>query len=798
MIRLNKLHKYYNRKKQNEIHVLNDINITLPNKGLVVLLGPSGSGKTTLLNVLGGLDKVQSGLIEFNDQPIEKYKATTWDKIRNKEVGYIFQNYNLLKNLTVYDNISFTLNMLGIYDKAEIDKRVDYILDSMGMINYRKRKASQLSGGQQQRVAIARALAKNPSVIIADEPTGNLDSKNTQDIMHIIKSISVNKLVVLVTHEENLAEQYGDRIIRLKDGEIVSDIEHSATGAMNVKHETDIYLKDLHKVSELADENVKLASYTDELIDDKVNVRLIVKNKTLYIDLQSNEYKKINLIESDSEINIYNRHFESEETEEFKPSDFDLEGIITKQRSYEKHSVISIKDSIKLTFKRLRGVSRLGKLFYLGFGAGAVLIALAVGMISGVLNMDPTNFVTDPVETVEFYRDDLTYEEIMAFEDLTHVGYVQFIDTARIDVILPTIYQAYETTVDISTTPINKDYLDNDDIIQGRNVEAHNEFVISKVDADRLLMQNSVNYLGISNYDDLMSINYRVSIANTNYDLTLVGISDNFNKAVYLTEEVIYMIGGNIGIYDIFEDDVTLATGTALTDGSVWLVDSAINQTQTEFGLFTNNIPVSGTFETEATVPPVLGSIETVRKAYFDRYFVNPYARVSIFSNEVEETVDYFTSFDYEPYSTYAKALENYRENRLSDSLNVIIFTGVVLGASAISYFFIIRSSLLSRIYEISVYRALGVSKGDIRKIFITEIAFITTITSMVGYLLTTLVLWRIQILAEDFMDLIYISPLSIIGGTILIYLVNTVSGLIPVTNLLRRTPAEILSKYDF
>ena len=191
MIKIEKLNKYYNRKKSNEIHVINDLSLELPSKGLVVLLGPSGSGKTTLLNVLGGLDKVQSGTIVFGDKEIKGYKSKTWDEIRNKEVGYIFQNYNLLTNLTVYDNIALTLRMVGVVDKDEIDKRIDYILENIGMINYRKRRAYQLSGGQQQRVAIARALAKNPKVIIADEPTGNLDSKNTIEIMNIIKKIQV-------------------------------------------------------------------------------------------------------------------------------------------------------------------------------------------------------------------------------------------------------------------------------------------------------------------------------------------------------------------------------------------------------------------------------------------------------------------------------------------------------------------------------------------------------------------------------------------------------------------------------
>ena len=259
MIKLNKLEKYYNRNRSNEIHVINDINLTLPETGLVVLLGPSGSGKTTLLNVLGGLDKVNGGTITFDDIEINKYKSSVWDEIRNRHVGYIFQNYNLLNSMTVYDNIALTLNMVGITDKGEIDKRIDYILENIGMANYRKRKSSQLSGGQQQRVAIARALAKNPKVIIADEPTGNLDSKNTVDIMNIIKNISKNKLVVLVTHEKEIADFYADRVITLEDGKIISDEINSSMDELNLHHDQDIYLKDLNKISEIKDKSSNLS-----------------------------------------------------------------------------------------------------------------------------------------------------------------------------------------------------------------------------------------------------------------------------------------------------------------------------------------------------------------------------------------------------------------------------------------------------------------------------------------------------------------------------------------------------------
>ncbi|MCK5762839.1 MAG: ATP-binding cassette domain-containing protein, partial [Clostridiales bacterium] len=173
----------------------------------------------------GGLDKVQSGIIKFDDKEIRRYSSRTWDEIRNKDVGYIFQNYNLLTNLTVYDNIALTLNMVGVVDKEEIDNRVDYILDNIGMLNYRKRRAFQLSGGQQQRVAIARALAKNPKVIIADEPTGNLDSESTQGILKLFNELNAEgKTIIIVTHENEIAKMT-KRILNFRDGLLVNDQE---------------------------------------------------------------------------------------------------------------------------------------------------------------------------------------------------------------------------------------------------------------------------------------------------------------------------------------------------------------------------------------------------------------------------------------------------------------------------------------------------------------------------------------------------------------------------------------------
>ena len=226
MIRIEKLNKYYNRHKKNQIHVIDNTSLDLLDKGLVALLGPSGCGKTTMLNAIGGLDKVNNGKIYINDKKITTFNTYRKDKIRNLQVGYIFQDYKLIDNKSVYDNVAMVLRMIGIKDKNEVKKRVTYILERLGIYRYRYRPCGMLSGGERQRVGIARALVKNPDIILADEPTGNLDSKNTIEIMNIIKSISKDKLVILVTHEVELAKFYATRIIELLDGKVVKDYEN--------------------------------------------------------------------------------------------------------------------------------------------------------------------------------------------------------------------------------------------------------------------------------------------------------------------------------------------------------------------------------------------------------------------------------------------------------------------------------------------------------------------------------------------------------------------------------------------
>jgi len=220
MLEVKNLKKTYKMKSAEPVYALKGINITLPDKGMVFILGKSGSGKSTLLNLLGGIDKPDEGEIVLDGKSSDGYKDKDWDEYRNKYVGFVFQEYNLLPEFSVKDNIGIALEL---QKKKASDGIIDEALKKVELEKVQKRKPMELSGGQRQRVAIARALIKEPKLILADEPTGALDEKTGNSILTLLKELSKEKLVVVVSHDRDFAEKYGDRIIEIADGEIIRD-----------------------------------------------------------------------------------------------------------------------------------------------------------------------------------------------------------------------------------------------------------------------------------------------------------------------------------------------------------------------------------------------------------------------------------------------------------------------------------------------------------------------------------------------------------------------------------------------
>ena len=295
MIRIKGLHKFFNKGRQNEIHVINDINLDLPEKGMVAIFGKSGCGKTTLLNVIGGLDKFAEGTLTVENQSIRE----NTDVIRNQYIGYIFQNYNLNKGESCFDNVADALRLCGMTDEDDIEARVDAALTNVGMEKYSKRTPDTLSGGQQQRIAIARAIVKNPRIILADEPTGNLDEANTVMIMDLLKAIAKDHLVVLVTHEANLVDYYCDTVIELRDGKIVGVKENKSAKGFAARDKNDIYLGELsHR--EIIDENAEIEYYGDKP-EEPVRLKIVNNGGKIYVQIGT---AKVQVLDEFSEIKL--------------------------------------------------------------------------------------------------------------------------------------------------------------------------------------------------------------------------------------------------------------------------------------------------------------------------------------------------------------------------------------------------------------------------------------------------------------------------------------------------------------
>lgn len=221
LIELHNVSKNYTTRLGVITKALDNISLCLPNKGLVFVLGKSGSGKSTLLNIIGGLDTVNSGKVIVNGRDIHDLDQKELDYYRNAHVGFVFQDFNIIDTFTISQNIGLAVELQGHQINNE---HLSSILDYVGLSGYESRKGNEVSGGQKQRIAIARALIKKPTIILADEPTGNLDSNTSNQIMDLLKKVSKDNLVVIVSHDPEEAELYADRIIKIKDGIIFEDL----------------------------------------------------------------------------------------------------------------------------------------------------------------------------------------------------------------------------------------------------------------------------------------------------------------------------------------------------------------------------------------------------------------------------------------------------------------------------------------------------------------------------------------------------------------------------------------------
>ncbi len=241
MLEIKDIHKQY---KTGDLvqNALDGVSLSFRDNEFVAILGPSGSGKTTLLNIIGGLDRYDSGDLIIDGVSTKKYKDRDWDAYRNHSIGFVFQSYNLIPHQTILANVELALTISGV-PKGERRERSVAMLEKVGLADHLHKRPNQLSGGQMQRVSIARALVNNPQIVLADEPTGALDTQTGIQVMDLLKEVANDRLVIMVTHNPELAEQYATRIVRVRDGKILTDSRPLQAEELRAAHGGRLYRK---------------------------------------------------------------------------------------------------------------------------------------------------------------------------------------------------------------------------------------------------------------------------------------------------------------------------------------------------------------------------------------------------------------------------------------------------------------------------------------------------------------------------------------------------------------------------
>ena len=809
MIRLEHVNKYFNKGKKNEIHVINDLNLKLNNNGLVCLLGPSGCGKTTILNAVGGLDKVRNGKIYIDDERITKRSIKKIDKIRNLKVGYIFQDYKLIDSLSVFDNVALVLKMIGIKDKDEIKKRVDYVLETLNIYRYRYRLASMLSGGERQRVAIARAIVKDPDIILADEPTGNLDSKNSLEIMNIIKCISKKRLVILVTHEVNLAKFYADRIIELEDGKVIKDYENQTKDFLDYRLENNIYLKDIKYHNDFNDKLNKIDVYND---NNNLDITLVVKNGNIYIKSNSNE--KIEVIDSNSNVNLIDDHYKKIDYDEVSKYEFNFDKVINNNFKKKYSSICNLKSMITSGFKKISNYSPIKKFLLLGYMAASMFILFSIARMASAFVINDEDFVksnNNYVSVAVGKIDEKKYNDILSISGIKYAVIGDSLVSFKIT--YNTLLQNYDVSDLLVGSISGLSLISDKDLIYGEMPKNDYEAVVDIMSAKTLFnSENHAKSAGLESEKDLIGMN--ISVNNVK-DFKIVGITNLKSPSIYIKENLIVDVVNNTSYQSSNEDyyfpvadkksnyanyetyDYTLKKGRVPSGDYEVLVNYDLKDLyelnkNIDTKINGKKLKVVGYYVTKNNDNNILiVNSKMITYTLFDNN-----STMTLATDNKDELVSKLQEKDYNAINSYDKNRNDYiKENKASVN-SIIVFTSVILAISLIEIYLMIRSSFLSRIKEVGIYRAIGVKKSDIYKMFASEIMAINLTATLGGIILMGAILYNVS-------KMKVLGSMVVLNGTtvglalLISFGFNLIMGLIPVYRVVRKRPSEILARHD-
>ncbi len=808
MIKLVNVNKYFNRFKSNQIHVINNTTLDLPETGLIALLGESGCGKTTLLNAIGGLDKINSGAIYINGKKMPRGTTYAKDKLRTLNIGYIFQNFNLLDNMTVFDNIAISLKMIGIKNKKEIENRVYYVLEKTNMYRFRNRLCSDLSGGQRQRVAIARALVKNPSVIIADEPTGNLDSKNTIEVMNIIKNISTSKLVILVTHEKEIAYFYASRIIKLEDGKILSNEENTDNNELDLRMDNRIYLKDYKIQDNISKDGYNFNIYTNH--ETNIDLDIAIKNGNIYIRSNS---KNIEVVDDNSNIEFVNDNYKKISKEDYEKTKFDLSKLDNSNKKLRYSSIYNLFGGLILGFKKVKSYSVLKKILLIGFVFSVMFIFYALSNIFGILHIEDSQFVEC---NKSYYSVSSSKGNVDLYNKLSSMESVDYVlpgDSIVSFSIQNNLYQFKYWVANYKASLSSLNMINDKDIILGRKPENNNEilidkFIYTKYEKD---MNYPINQYNILKYEDL--VNTKIKLGKENYVIT--GIVDKNSPSVYVNNsefiKILYNNQNNNNMYDTSMESNN--TYKDFNGSNITIKKGRLPENDYEVVInYSNYSPYGNDYKLDKEINSKINDRKLVLVGFYESsknestYYVNTnminvlnigkLKDFTVYPKDKKAFEKELNEMDIKYKNTYLKSKETFKKKQIKQTRSSIIIACVLLAISFLEIYLMIRSSFMSRIKEIGTMRAIGVKKLDIYKMFSNEIIAISIISAIPGIWLMYNILKAISDLEFFKNNYIVNYKVAILSGIVFI-LFNLIVGLLPVRGTIRKSPASILSRND-
>ena len=734
-------------------HALKGVSLKFRTEEFVAILGPSGSGKTTLLNIVGGLDRYDTGDLIINEKSTKDFKDKNWDSYRNNCVGFIFQSYNLISHISVLENVEMSTTLSGYSKKRRKNMAID-ALKKVGLADHIHKKPNQLSGGQMQRVAIARALVNNPDIILADEPTGALDTKTSKQIMDLIKEVAKDKLVIMVTHNPELAKEYATRIIEFKDGEIIKDSKP---------------VTDKEKSTEKFKIKKTAMSYKSA-INLSFNNLKTKKGRTFITSLASS----IGIIGIALILSLSNGF--KIKIDEFEKDTLSQAPILISEQSMDLNSLQEINNNNNT---KLEEYTKKKKIYPQKTFENSIHINKI------------TNEYIDIIESINpKYIGGLSYTRATNLNLLTKVNdQVTLVDSKTIMSMLPSNIDGSDSTV----------MTDNFEMICGEKT-TNKEDLYLLVDSKNRLSENILKALGFEqneiDFKDIIGKELKV-VLNDQYYKEIAGryiISNDLNELYNNEENITLTIKGVIR----GKKDNTFAemSGSGVLFNKA-LMDYVIEKNN-ESSIVkaqqnsSNNILTMEPFATEKDKTTML----TYLGAKTAPMIVQIYPKDFKSKDKILKVLDNYnkgkSKEDKVIYTDQAKMITSLSGN-IMDAITIVLiaFSSISLIVSSIMVGIITYTSVLERTKEIGILRALGARKKDITRVFNAETLIIGFSSGILGIIIARLLIIPTNIIINNLSKLPDVAKLNPIHAVILItisMLLTLIGGLIP---------ARIASKKD-